>query len=370
MDHGFYIRRCLELASKGAGRTSPNPIVGAVIVRDGKIVTEGFHRKAGLSHAEVEAIRSVGATTGGCPDTTLYVNLEPCCHHGRTPPCTSAILKSGIRRVVVGVVDPNPKVAGKGIALLRKNGVKVTVGVMAEECRRANEAYFKFITTGRPFVILKVAATLDGMVATQEGEARWITSTASRREVHRLRDRVDAILVGANTVARDNPRLTTRLPGRKGHDPIRIILDSHLYADPDAAVFDKGDSPRKGRSMIATVEPLLPERRRLFEKKGVEILICRKKPDGPVDLADLLDRLGQKGITSLLLEGGPTVHSSFLRERLVDKFMTFYSPRFLGGTGLPMFSGLTTHGLKGLPTLENLSCKQIGPDLLVTGYPC
>ncbi|MDO8644780.1 MAG: bifunctional diaminohydroxyphosphoribosylaminopyrimidine deaminase/5-amino-6-(5-phosphoribosylamino)uracil reductase RibD [bacterium] len=365
MNHHFYIKRCLELAAKGIGRTSPNPMVGAVIVLNGKIIGEGHHQKAGMAHAEVMAIKNVGLPLH---NAILYVNLEPCCHRGRTGPCVEEILRTGIKNVFVGTIDPNPKVSGKGIALLKKKGVKVRVGFLEKECRRLNEVYFKYISTQQPFVLLKLAATLDGMVATGHGDSKWITSEASRERVHLWRDRMDAILVGANTVARDNPRLTTRLVGRKGKDPVRIVLDHQLYVEPTATVFKK---QRKNTPppIIATAKGVPSHKRTLFEKKGVEVLECEKTEDGHLILTDLLSQLGALGITSLMVEGGPGIHSAFLNAKVVDKLMIFFSPRFLGGSSLPMFSGLAVpQGLKKLPTLKDLSIEKIGPDILVTGY--
>ncbi|MBI1910075.1 MAG: bifunctional diaminohydroxyphosphoribosylaminopyrimidine deaminase/5-amino-6-(5-phosphoribosylamino)uracil reductase RibD [Deltaproteobacteria bacterium] len=370
------MRRCLELARQAVGRTSPNPMVGAVIVQKNKIIAEGYHHKAGLPHAEVEAIENVGAALRGrqkkgrhtglpLQEVTLYINLEPCCHQGRTPPCTEAIVRSGIRNVVVGVGDPNPLVGGKGIACLRKKGVRVELGILEQECRQQNEVYFKHISTGLPFVILKAGVTLDGMVATRKGDSRWITSPESRLRAHELRDQVDAIAVGANTVARDNPQLTTRIPGGKGKNPLRLVLDSSLYVEPTAKVFGKTAGPPP---VVVTVERVSLQRQKLFQKAGVEILFCRSTPGGRIDLHDFLHKLGEKGITSLLVEGGPGIHSSFIEQGLVDKLLLFYSPRFLGGGGLPMFSGLENEGLKGLPTLHSVSVEKVGPDLLVTGY--
>ncbi|UCF84800.1 MAG: bifunctional diaminohydroxyphosphoribosylaminopyrimidine deaminase/5-amino-6-(5-phosphoribosylamino)uracil reductase RibD, partial [Desulfobacteraceae bacterium] len=238
MDEKF-MREALRQARKGLGRTSPNPAVGTVIVRDGQILAKAYHRKAGLPHAEAEALSKL---RGSAPGGTLYVNLEPCNHHGKTPPCTEAILRSGIERVVVGMKDPNPAVTGGGCEFLRRNGIKLTTGVLEQECRQLNEAFIKFATSGRPFVILKSALTMDGWTATSQGHSKWITSEKSRQFVHRLRDQVDAVMVGIGTILADDPCLTTRLNRGLGKDPLRIIVDTHLKTPPNAKVLNHSSS--------------------------------------------------------------------------------------------------------------------------------
>ncbi len=358
--HNEYMAVALDLARLGLGRTSPNPAVGAVLVKNGKVVGTGFHKKAGLPHAEVEALRG---RSGQAQGATLYVTLEPCCHQGRTPPCTDAILKSGVREVVVGMKDPDPRVAGQGIALLRKGGLRVRVNVLRKECEDLNEAYIKHRTTGMPLVILKVGATLDGMIATRTGESRWITGEKARLQAHHLRDRVDAILVGANTIMRDNPRLTTRIPGHKSHQPARIILDSTLYVDGEARVFQ---DTKKAPTWIATVTHEHDPKVAVFRKRGVGFVFCRSQ-EGRVDLGDLLLKLGSKGVLSLLVEGGPTVHSAFLKAGLADRMVMFVAPRFLGESGLPMFSGIKVSRLEETPRLENVHYRSVGDDLMVEG---
>jgi diaminohydroxyphosphoribosylaminopyrimidine deaminase / 5-amino-6-(5-phosphoribosylamino)uracil reductase len=361
-----FMKRALELAAKARGRTSPNPLVGAVIVKNNKIIGEGYHKKAGRPHAEVEAIRQAqrkgkNKTQGA----TLYVNLEPCSHTGRTPPCTTAILKAGFARVVIGMMDPNPLIQGEGLHILKTNGIKVKVGVLADECAQLNEYFSKWIVRQMPFVILKVATTLDGMVATQQGDSKWLTGVEARQHVHQMRDEVDAILVGVNTVMRDDPQLTTRITGKKGLDPIRIVIDSTLYIDPKACIFnDKSKSP----TWIAATEQADARKiKRIQKKKNADVIVCRDK-DGRVDLHDLLFQLGQRGVTSLLVEGGPAIHSSFVNENLGDKIMVYYAPKLLGGGALSMFNGLKPTTLKSLSKLRDLKSTSIGDDILVEGY--
>lgn len=326
----------LDLARLGLGRTSPNPAVGAVIVKGGKILATGFHRRAGLPHAEVEALRRCSGQARG---TTLYVTLEPCCHFGRTPPCTDAILKSGISEVVVGMRDPDLQVSGRGIRILKKNGIRVREGILKRECEQLNEAYIKHRTTGMPFVLLKMAMSLDGKMVTRRGGPRWITGPESRGLVHRMRDTSDAILVGVNTVIHDNPRLTTRLGRRRGHDPIRVILDSRLRIPRGAGVL-------RLRSKAPTIVATTVKKKNI---RGVEILVCRPDKTGRVDLKDLLKKLGRRGIVSLMVEGGPTVCESFVSQRLADKIVLFVAPVFLG------------------EGVERTLCRTVGPDLILEG---
>ena len=322
-----FMRRALELAEKARGRTSPNPLVGAVIVKGKKIISEGYHKKAGMPHAEIEALKKIKNKAKGA---TLYMTLEPCSHTGRTPPCVKALIKSEISRVVIGMMDPNPLIQGEGIHVLKTSGIKVKVGVLEEECRRQNEFFTKWITHQIPFVVLKVAATLDGMVATQQGDSKWLTSVKARQHVHQMRDQVDAILVGVNTIVRDNPQLTTRIIDKKGKDPIRIILDSTLYIDLNARIFEiKSKAP----TWIATTSRADPHKvQQVKKKKNAEVLMCRDE-DGRIDLNDLLIQLGQREISSLMVEGGPAIHSSFVNVRLADKIMIYYAPKLLGKHG-------------------------------------
>jgi diaminohydroxyphosphoribosylaminopyrimidine deaminase/5-amino-6-(5-phosphoribosylamino)uracil reductase len=358
------MRAALRQAKKGLGRTSPNPSVGAVIVRDGKIIASGYHKRAGASHAEVEALAKIGGR--GRKNDTLYVTLEPCNHHGRTPPCTEAILRSGIKRVVVGTRDPNPKVSGGGCENLTEKGVEVRRGILEAECRRLNEAFFKFATTGRPFVVAKSALTLDGWSATATGHSRWVTNEKSRQFVHRLRDRLDGVLVGVGTVLADDPMLTTRLKRGKGKDPVRIIVDTDLRISEKANVLNSHSS---APTLMAIGPDVPPQRLRRTERNGVKNLVCPTK-EGGIDLAALMDILGGMDITSLLVEGGSAIMGSVIRQRLVDKFYIFKAPKILGGNdGIPMASGPGPRRLDGCLRLRDVKVRRFGEDILVRGYP-
>lgn len=355
----------LKLARRALGRTSPNPAVGAVLVKNGRVVGEGYHRAAGEPHAEVEAIRAAGSEA---KDAELFVTLEPCNHHGRTPPCTEAILEAGIKTVWYGMDDPNPGVRGGGAITLREAGVRVVGHVAEKRCRRINEVYVTNVTQRRPFVFLKLAMSLDGRIATKTGHSQWITSDESRRKVHRLRDRVSAIMVGVNTVLADNPLLTTRLPERIGRDPIRIVADSKLRTPPDAAIFN----PRSSASVIlATTKEPPADRKTSLEKRGAKVI--RTMGTDKVDLVDLLSNLFRIGVTSLLIEGGAELAWSALESRLVDRCMFFYAPIIIGGVSAP--TGIAGRGINRLdeaPRLVDVKSFRLGPDILLDGrvlYP-
>lgn len=354
----------LDNARLGLGRTSPNPAVGAVIVQKGHILAMGYHQRAGMPHAEIEALKQVG-NTAFLQDATLYVTLEPCCHFGRTPPCTEAIIKNGIREVVIGMRDPDLRMSGRGIRLLKKRGILVREGVLKLECEKLNEEYITHRKKRRPFVILKSAATLDGQVATRSGESQWITGPEARRQGHVLRNRIDAILVGIGTVLKDDPKLTTRLSGEKVRDPIRIILDSNLQIKTTAKVLNVRS---KAPVWIATtVLPKHPQVARL-QKAGAQIIFCRKDREGRVGLGDLLQELGRRNVMSVLVEGGPTVASSFLKSELIDKVVLFLAPTFLGGKGRPLFPDVSIRSLQDRYQLQDLTCQNIGSDLWIEGY--
>ncbi len=354
-----WMRRALRLAERGRGRTSPNPMVGAILVKDGRVVGEGYHAKAGEAHAEIIALERAGEEARGA---TLYLNLEPCAHFGKTPPCAPRVVEEGVKRVAIGMQDPNSLVRGKGIEILRKAGLDVVVGILEEECRRLNEAFCKYILQKVPFVILKVAATLDGKIATRSGDSKWISGEASRRLVHRLRNQVDGILVGIGTVLKDNPLLTTRFRG--GKDPYRIVLDSRLRIPEEAKVI--GTSPSK--VIIAVTESASRERIEKFEKKGVRILIFDSK-EGRVDLKSCLSKLGEMGIMSLLVEGGSHINGSFLDEGLIDKLLLFLSPKVIGDQQAPgIFGGKGVSDLQEAVALKEIMSKKIGEDILLQGY--
>ena len=358
------MKAALLQARKGSGRTSPNPAVGAVVVRDGEIVASGFHKRAGGRHAEVAALEKLGGKASG--GDTLYVTLEPCNHFGRTPPCTEAILKSGIQRVVVGMRDPNPKVSGGGCAFLGQMGLEVETGVLETECRHLNEDFITFVTTGRPFVIAKSAMTLDGWTAASTGHSQWITCEKSRQFVHRLRDRVSGVMVGIGTVIADDPQLTTRLHNRKGRDPVRIVADTRLRIPAGAKVLNH-DSP--SMTLIAVSEGISPGKLARVRKDKVSPLVCRTRGKS-IDMAALLDKLGEQGMTSLLVEGGATLMGHMIRERLVDKFYIFKAPKILvGDDGIPMAAGAGPKKMDECLMLKDLKTRRIGKDTLFVGYP-
>jgi diaminohydroxyphosphoribosylaminopyrimidine deaminase/5-amino-6-(5-phosphoribosylamino)uracil reductase len=358
--HNKMMRRALALARRGLGRTSPNPAVGCVIVRNGEIVGEGWHRKAGTPHAEVHALHQAGGRARGAD---VYVTLEPCSHHGRTPPCAEALINAGVSRVFAGMTDPNPVVSGRGLALLRGAGISVECGVLELECRLLNEAFVKHVTTGLPFVILKSALTLDGKTATASGDSKWITCEKSRRYVHALRAKVDAIMVGVGTVLADDPQLTCRMV--RGKDPHRIVVDSRLRTPPAAAIFHL-DSQAK--TILATVERD-PRKNEAVHRLGADTLLCEKN-QGRVDLEDLLRRLGARGIQSILLEGGRELVGSAVRKGLVDKFLLFYAPKILAGEdGYGLCSGRGVERMGDALMLRNTTVRRFADDILVIGYP-
>jgi diaminohydroxyphosphoribosylaminopyrimidine deaminase/5-amino-6-(5-phosphoribosylamino)uracil reductase len=359
MDDRFWMKRALRLAEKGRGRTSPNPVVGAVLVKDHRVLAEGYHVRAGEAHAEIVALQRAGAKARGA---TLYINLEPCTHYGKTPPCAPEVIRSGVKRVVIGMEDPNPLVKGRGIKSLRRAGLQVEVGVLEEESRRLNEAFCKYVVASEPFVILKLAATLDGKIATRRGEARWISSEASRRFVHRMRDQVDGVIVGVGTVLRDDPLLTARIQGAR--DPHRIILDSHLRTPEEARVI-RG-TPAK--TTIVTTGNAPRKKIERLEKRGVHLLTCSAEGDR-IDLRSLLRRLGTMGMTSVMVEGGSRVSGSFLDKGLVDKLVLFFSPKVIGDPeALGMFGGKGVADLKDAIPVKDLRVRRIGGDILVEGY--
>ncbi|HDD35572.1 MAG TPA: bifunctional diaminohydroxyphosphoribosylaminopyrimidine deaminase/5-amino-6-(5-phosphoribosylamino)uracil reductase RibD [Candidatus Desulfofervidus auxilii] len=361
-DKVFYMQYAIALAKKARGRTSPNPLVGAVIVKDGRIVGKGYHKKAGLPHAEIEAIKAAGEQAKGAD---LYVTLEPCNHYGRTPPCTEAILRAGIKRVFVGMRDPNPHVKGKGIEYLKSKGIEVEIGILEKKCQRLNEMFIKYVTTGMPFVSLKLAATLDGKIALNNSETKWITNKKSRLFTHHLRDIHDAILVGINTVLKDDPALTTRLPKKKGRDPVRIILDTHLRIPLNAKVLHLNSD---AKTVIVTAFDVLTEKVKVLETMGVEVWQIGLE-NGQLSLRELLALLGKKGIMSVLVEGGAKVATSFLKQKLVDKIYFFYAPKIVGREHLSMVGELGISSLKKAIQFKDVSLRRFENDILIVGYP-
>ncbi|MEE4608100.1 MAG: bifunctional diaminohydroxyphosphoribosylaminopyrimidine deaminase/5-amino-6-(5-phosphoribosylamino)uracil reductase RibD [Desulfobacteraceae bacterium] len=356
-----FMQMALDLAARGAGHTSPNPMVGSVVVKDGRVVGKGYHQRAGGPHAEVLALEEAGDQAAGA---TLYVTLEPCNHHGRTPPCTERIFAAGIRRVVSAMADPNPGVAGGGHARLRDAGLTVDEGLLADAAARLNETWIKYIRTGLPFVVLKCAATLDGRIATRTGDARWVTGPTARERVHQLRSRMDAILVGVGTVIADDPQLTARLPDGSGRDPLRIILDARLETPPEARMLGLDSS---AETLIVCAKDADPAHRQRLEAAGARLLAA-PLAHGRIDLKALMPRLGAMQLTSLLLEGGARVAASALAQKVVDKVMFFYAPKILGGEGVPICQGPGPERMVDALAVHDLRLERIGDDVLFTGY--
>jgi len=343
VNDSFYVKRAISLAKKGLGKTSPNPLVGCVIIKDGKIIGEGHHRRAGFAHAEIEALNKAGDYAKGA---TLYTNLEPCSHYGKTPPCTDRIIAAGIKKVVFSILDPNPAIYGKEI--LERSGVEVSVGILEEEAKRLNEVYFKFITQKKPFVILKVGMSVDGKISHKLD--RWITCEESRKIVHKLRSQVDAIMIGKGTIIADDPLLTTRIVG--GKSPIRIVVTSDGNIPINSRVFGKGT--------IIIVCAKTPPNEIIKKAKVITI----KEKNSLVDLDELLLKLGEIEITSILLEGGKRLITSFLKEGLVDKVILFISPKIIGADGLSL-----TDSLPFSIKIENIKIKRVSQDFMLVGYP-
>lgn len=351
------MRRALNLAKKALGRTSPNPVVGAVIVdSDGKIVGEGYHKKAGLPHAEREALKMAGEKARG---GTMFVTLEPCCHYGRTPPCTEAIIEAGIKKVVVAVRDPNPKVSGKGIEILKNAGIEVVEGVLEEEAALLNEKFFKYIKTGLPFIALKWAMTADGKIATKTGDARWVSGEKSRNFTHNLRNEYDAILVGARTLILDDPLLTCRIKG--GRNPYRIILSASGNLPPNLRLFTLD---REKNILITTNTNLASHVQQSFAN-----IIVASKGDNKVNLKEAFFELTKLGITSILIEGGAQVHASILKEKLADKIYLFVAPKIIGGDkALGPVAELGINYLQEALPFKLQKVKRLGEDVLLEGY--
>ena len=357
-----YMKQALELAEKGRGWTSPNPMVGAVVVKDGQIVGRGYHQRVGGLHAEVNAIDDAGEWARGA---TIYVTLEPCNHFGRTPPCTRKIIDAGIRRVVVAMTDPNPGVQGGGSQYLQDQGIEVATGICEKEARVLNEGFITWVTTGRPFVIVKCAATLDGRIATRTGDSRWVTGPASREFVHRIRHGVDGIVVGVETVKKDDPSLTTRLDGETGSDPTRIILDTHLSIPLTAKMLNPVSNTR---TWVVCGADAPADRRTALENTGVRVISAALE-SGRIDLSALMKQLGAMEITSLLIEGGGTVIGSAFAAEIVDKICFFYAPKILGGDdGVPICRGAGPENMKQSIAIHDLSVFRFDADVMIQGY--
>ncbi len=358
-----FMDQALELASRGLGRTTPNPAVGAVVVKDGKVVGQGWHHRAGTPHAEVHALKDAGEAARGA---TIYVTLEPCNHTGLTPPCTRAVLEAGIKRVVIGALDPNPRVAGGGMQFLRQQGLDVMEGCRRDECRMLIAPFAKHVRTGLPWVRMKVACTMDGRTATRTGHSQWITNEAARKRGHELRRISDAILVGRGTVEADNPSLTCRDGEGENADPLRVILDSRLSTDPSSTVYVQ-ESP--ARTIVASVESAVDSSRvKQFEKTGTRVLMLPDSGSGTVELGTLMNVLGRMGIQSILVEGGATVHGSFRDAGLIDEMFFFYAPAVLGGEDArPAVAGLGADRLEEAVSLRRFCFEELEGNWLIRG---
>lgn len=352
--HKAYMGQALKLAAKAKGMTSPNPLVGALVVKRGQIVGRGFHKKAGLDHAEIVALNEAGERA---KNATLYVTLEPCSHWGRTPPCTDRIIQSGIREVIIGTKDPNPKV--NGAAELKAHGLKFKMGIIEDEINSLNEIYNTYMKHSRPFVLLKVATTLDGKIATKSGESKYISGLASRKKVHEMRAAVDAVIVGSRTVLKDDPQLTTRLV--KGKDPVRVVVDSKCSVPLSSKIFKNPSG-----ALIVTTPLASEEKIAAAKAKGVQVMVCKTK-EGKVDLKHMLSELAKKEVTHVMVEGGAQLNGAFLASRLVDKMMVFLSPGVLGD-GIASIGDLGVNKLNKAIKLTNLTTEKVGKDILVQGY--
>jgi diaminohydroxyphosphoribosylaminopyrimidine deaminase / 5-amino-6-(5-phosphoribosylamino)uracil reductase len=358
-NHEFYMDLALNNAQAMKGQTDPNPLVGSVIVNDNRIVGIGTHLKAGEPHAEIHAIRMAGEKAKG---GTIYVTLEPCSHHGRTGPCAVAIVEAGIKKVVIATLDPNPVVSGNGVKILEDAGIEVIIGVRQAESQKMNEVFNKFIVEKTPFITMKAGITLDGKIATHSFDSKWITSEEARRDVHHLRNENMGILVGVNTVIQDDPELTTRIPN--GRNPIRIILDSTLRIPLESKVIHD----KLAETWIFTSANLDKEKRRVLEETGVSVFPTTGSKH--VNPSEVLQILGEKLVSSVLIEGGGTVNWSFLENKLIDKIVLYVAPKIIGGHTAPSFlAGSGFDKMKDAVNLSNLSLEQIGSDYKFTGYP-
>lgn len=354
-----YMRRAMELAERGVGFTNPNPMVGAVIVKGGKVIGEGWHERCGEWHAERNAFKNCTVPAEGA---TMYVTLEPCCHYGKTPPCTEAIIEHGIARVVVGMEDPNPLVAGKGIALLREAGIEVVCGVEEEALREQNRVFLKYISTKLPWVAMKTAMTLDGKIATRTGDSKWITGAEARAYVHELRHRFMAIVVGIGTAVADDPLLNCRIEGRGVRQPIRVVVDSNARLSLDSQLVKTAG---EYRTIVAHTRFAPEESVKALREAGVEMLLCKEK-EGLVDVRNLLELLGQSGIDSILLEGGGSLNYTFLSEGLADELYAFIAPKIVGGMNAKTpVEGAGMEKMADAINLELENVLNIGHDVLL-----
>lgn len=378
------MRRAIELAKKGGGFVHPNPLVGCVVVKDGTIIAEGYHEKYGEFHAERNALTRCQSET---KDASLYVTLEPCCHHGKTPPCTEIIIEKGVKKVYVGILDPNPLVASKGVKRLQDAGIEVEVGLCADEIRELNKVFLKYITTKRPYVIMKTAMTLDGKIAAYTGDSKWVTNEESRKMVHQLRSEMAGVVVGIGTVLADDPMLNCRLDGNH-HQPIRIVVDSNLRIPIDSQLvktakeyrtivacrhFDRSEAERsevEKSSLNVNKQKGFLDFLQTLEMRGLEVIHCASK-DGHVDINDLMAQLGAQGIDSVLLEGGGTLNAAFLEAGCVDEVWAFIAPKIIGGAAAKTpVSGKGIDRMSDAIKLQNIDIQNVNGDILIKGKIC
>lgn len=354
-----YMRLAMQLAGNAIGRTSPNPLVGAVIVKDNRVVGCGWHRKAGTPHAEVHALNQAGELAQGAD---VYVTLEPCAHYGKTPPCAKALVEAKVKNVYGGLLDVNPKVVGKGFKILEDAGIHVEYGFLQDELRKQNEVFFKWIEHKKPFVVLKAAMTLDGKIATATGQSKWITNETSRAYGYKLRDIYDGIMVGINTVIEDNPMLTARVDG--GKNPIRIVVDSSLKIDINANVVQD----KSAKTIIATTDKADKDKFLKLQAQDVDVIVVDKDENDKVDIEKLLDILGQQNICSILVEGGATLSGSFVAKKLVDKVYFFIAPKIIGGKEAKTpVAGTGILNLQEALTLKDIQIEKLEEDILIIG---
>lgn len=354
-----YMRLAMQLAGNAIGRTSPNPLVGAVIVKDNRVVGCGWHRKAGTPHAEVHALNQAGELAQGAD---VYVTLEPCAHYGKTPPCAKALVEAKVKNVYGGLLDVNPKVAGKGFKILEDAGIHVEYGFLQDELRKQNEVFFKWIEHKKPFIVLKAAMTLDGKIATATGQSKWITNEISRAYGYKLRDIYDGIMVGINTVIEDNPMLTARVDG--GKNPIRIVVDSSLRIDINANVVQD----KSAKTIIATTDKADKDKILKLQAQDVDVIVVDKDENDKVDIEKLLDILGQQNICSILVEGGATLSGSFVAKKLVDKVYFFIAPKIIGGKEAKTpVAGTGILNLQEALTLKDIQIEKLEEDILIIG---
>lgn len=354
-----YMRLAMQLAGNAIGRTSPNPLVGAVIVKDNRVVGCGWHRKAGTPHAEVHALNQAGELAQGAD---VYVTLEPCAHYGKTPPCAKALVEAKVKNVYGGLLDVNPKVAGKGFKILEDAGIHVEYGFLQDELRKQNEVFFKWIEHKKPFIVLKAAMTLDGKIATATGQSKWITNETSRAYGYKLRDIYDGIMVGINTVIEDNPMLTARVDG--GKNPIRIVVDSSLKIDINANVVQD----KSAKTIVATTDKANKDKILKLQAQDVDVIVVDKDENDKVDIEKLLDILGQKNICSILVEGGATLNGSFVAKKLVDKVYFFIAPKIIGGKEAKTpVAGTGILNLQEALTLKDIQFEKLEEDILIIG---